>query len=147
MAAQEDLSEQIGPVDSRVRTLVEGILSAREIAGAPQLREQLNVAMQAHWGDEFTTTAHFKVPDDLPRAVPHNQMFPVRAQFIGPAGATQQIVLQIFDGQLDHLAANETAPESADSVGDFLLEWPDPSEVVYVIDSADGASTSIVSPS
>ncbi|WP_026552783.1 hypothetical protein [Arthrobacter sp. H20] len=143
MAVPGDEPEQARSLDPRVRGLIEGILDASDIAGARELREQLGAAQEVYWADEFISTVYFKVPADLPRAVPHDQVFPVRAQFVGPEGAPYQVLLQISAGQLDQLAAETSDQETAESVDNFLKEWPDPSEAVYVLDNADG--TKIVS--
>ncbi|KRF04335.1 hypothetical protein ASH00_14625 [Arthrobacter sp. Soil782] len=75
-------------LDPGLRSLVEGILCARRIPGAPELLTQLAAAQEVYWGEGFDSTAHFRVPEDLPRAVPHNQVFPVRAQFTGQKTCT-----------------------------------------------------------
>ncbi|GAA1114232.1 hypothetical protein [Arthrobacter flavus] len=141
MTMLDDEPEQVRSLDPRVRGLIQCLLDASDIAGARELREQLGAAQEVYWADEFISTVYFKVPADLPRAVPHDQVFPVRAQFSGPEGAPYQVLLQISAGQLDHLAVEPSDQETAESVDNFLKEWPDPSEVVYVLDNADGTKT------
>ncbi|WP_024476565.1 hypothetical protein [Arthrobacter sp. CAL618] len=143
LAMLEDQSEQVRPLDSKVRKLVRGILSASEERGAQELRAQLDAAEEVYWDDEFTGTAYFKVPEGLPRAVPHNQVYPVRARFIGPDGASHQVLVQVLDGMIDHITAEVTNQEDADQVEGLLEGWPDAAEVVYVLDSTDGTSTTI----
>ncbi|GAA1132351.1 hypothetical protein [Arthrobacter flavus] len=143
LAMVEDQPEQVRPLDTTVRRLVEGILSASEEAGAQELRAQLDAAEEGYWADEFTGTAYFKVPEGLPRAVPHHQVYPVRARFIGPDGASHQVLVQVFDGLLDHITAEVTNQEGADDGEGLLTEWPDAAEVVYVRESADGTTTTI----
>ncbi|MHA7220319.1 hypothetical protein ACX80L_15705 [Arthrobacter sp. MDT1-48-3] len=139
MAMLDDDSEQVKPLNAHVRSLIEGILNASDIAGARELRAQLAVAQELSWGDEFTSNVYFDVPADLPRAVPHDQIFPVRAQFTGPGGATYQVVLQLSAGHLDHLVVEPTDQENVDLADGLLAEWPDPSEVAHVLDGVDGA--------
>ncbi|BBE24510.1 hypothetical protein MN0502_33930 (plasmid) [Arthrobacter sp. MN05-02] len=141
MAMLDDDSEQVKSLDPRVRSLIEGILDASDIAGAQELRAQLALAQELSWGDEFTSTVYFDVPADLPRAVPHDQIFPVRAHFTEPAGATYQVVLHLSAGHLDHLAMEPTDQENVDHADDLPAEWPDPSKVVHVIDGVDGTRT------
>lgn len=139
VAMLDDASEQVNPLDPRVRGLIEGILGASDTAGAQELRAQLAVTQELSWGDEFTSTMYFDVPADLPRAVPHDQIFPVRAQFTGPGGAPNQVVLQLSAGHLDHLAVEPADQENVDLDDGLLAEWPDPSEVTHVFDGVDGA--------
>ena len=138
-----DQLERVRPVEPAVRRLVEGVLGAAEIAGAGELRAQLDAAQEAYWYDGFTSTAQFMVPDELPRAVPHNQVFPVRARFAGPNGNPLQILLQVFDGKIDHLAVDAADPEHLEDVQDMLDGWPDPSEVTYVLDGPDGKTVPV----
>lgn len=138
-----DELERVRPVDPAVRHLVEGILGAAEIAGAPELLAQLKAAQEVYWDEEFTPSAQFQVPDELPRAVPHDQVFPIRAQFTGPHGLPLQILLQVFDGKIDHLAIDAVDPESAEDIESLLDGWPDPSEVSYLLDGPDGKATPI----
>ncbi|WP_394250971.1 hypothetical protein [Arthrobacter pityocampae] len=132
-------SEQVKPLDPRVRGLIEGILDASDVPGARELRAQLAVAQELSWGDEFTSTVYFDVPADLPRAVPHDQIFPVRAQFAGPGGVPYQLALQLSAGHLDHASVEPTDRETGDLADGPLTEWPDPTEVVHVLDGVDGA--------
>ncbi len=143
MAMLDDEPEQVRSLDPRIRGLIEGMLDATETAGVRELRAQLAVAHEVHWADEFTSTVYFEVPADVPRAVPHDQVFPVRAQFVGPEGAPHQVLLQLSAGRLDHLTAEASDQETVEFVESLLTEWPDPSEVVYAMDSADGTNSPI----
>ena len=125
-------------LDPGVRTIAEGILRARDISGAPELLAQLASAREVYWDEEFTSTAHFRVPDEFPRAVPHNQVFPVRAQFTGPDGTLLQILLHIYDGELDMLTVDAADPDDSGYVDGILQSWPEPSEVTHVIEDPDG---------
>lgn len=135
--------ERLRPVGPAVRNLVEGILRAADVAGADALRAQLEVAQEIYWLDGFSSTAQFRVPDELPRAVPHNQVFPVRAMYTAPNGLRLQVLLQVFDGKIDHLAIDAADPENMDSVDDFLDAWPDLSAVTYLLDRPDGKTAPI----
>lgn len=126
------------PVGPTVRNLVEGILRTADITGADALLAQLEVAQEIYWYDGFSSTAQFRVPDELPRAVPHNQVFPVRAMYTAPNGLPLQVLLQVFDGKIDHLAIDAADPENMDSADDLLDAWPDLSSVTYLLDRTDG---------
>ncbi|GAA2173522.1 hypothetical protein GCM10009784_08160 [Arthrobacter parietis] len=126
-----------------LRSIVEGILGARRIPGARELLAQLDAAQEVHWGNEFDSTAHFRVPEDLPRAVPHNQVFPVRAQFTGPDGTRLQLLLHIYDGELEILTVDAADPDHTGYVDGDLTGWPDPSAVTYVMDSPDGRTVPV----
>ncbi|GAB3554679.1 hypothetical protein GCM10027404_29300 [Arthrobacter tumbae] len=130
-------------LDSGVRTIAEGILGARDIPGAPELLAQLASAREVYWDEEFTSTAHFRIPDELPRAVPHNQVFPVRAQFTGPGGTLLQLLLHIYDGKLDMLTVDAADPDDSDYVDGVLQNWPEPTEVTHVIEDPDGRTVPI----
>lgn len=148
VAARKELSEpvpfdqleRLRPVEPAVRRLVEGILTAADIAGTGELIAQLDAAQEIYWHEGFSSTAGFRVPDELPRAVPHEQVFPVRAQFTGPNGAPLQIALHVFDGKIDYLAVVAADAETFDEVDDLIDAWPDPSEVAYVLDGPDGST-------
>lgn len=135
--------ERLRPVGPAVRNLIEGILRAADVTGADALLAQLDVAQEIYWDDGFSSTAQFRVPDELPRAVPHNQVFPVRALYTAPNGLPLQVLLQVFDGKIDHLAIDTVDPEYPDSVDDLLEAWPDLSAVTYVLDRPDGKTAPI----
>ncbi|TLM87665.1 hypothetical protein [Pseudarthrobacter sp. NamE5] len=135
--------ERLQPVGPAVHNLTESILRATDVAGAGALLAQLDVAQEIYWDDGFSSTAQFRVPDELPRAVPHNQVFPVRALYTAPNGLPLQVLLQVFDGKIDHLAIDAVDPEYPDSVDDLLDAWPDLSAVIYVLERPDGRTTPI----
>lgn len=135
--------ERLRPVGPTVRNLVEGILRTADITGADALLAQLEVAQEIYWYDGFSSTAQFRVPDELPRAVPHNQVFPVRAMYTAPNGLPLQVLLQVFDGKIDHLAIDAADPENMDSADDLLDAWPDLSSVTYLLDRTDGKTAPI----
>lgn len=140
----EEVPARVRPLDPRVRGIIDGMLDAGDTAGVPALRAQLDAAQELYWCDDFTPAAYFTVPDDLPRAVPHDQVFPVRAHFTGPRGVQHQAFLQLSAGHLDHLAVEPSDQDIAELDGNPVTRWPDPSDAVYVLDSPDG--TNIVSP-
>lgn len=143
MSLLNEQPEQVRPLDPRLRRLVEGILGATDMPGASELRAQLEGAQEVYWVDGFTGAAHFKVDDGLPRAIPHNQVFPVRARFAGPGGSSQQVLLQIFEGKIDHLAVESVEQDAPESIDELIEEWPDAGSVVFVLDDADGISKPI----
>ncbi|WP_458117037.1 hypothetical protein [Arthrobacter sp. D2-10] len=138
-----DQLEHVRPVDPAVSRLVEGMLGAGNLAGAPELLAQLRAAKEVSWGEALYPTTHFRVPEDLPRAVPHDQVFPVRAQFSGSKGETLHVLLHVFEGKIDQLTIEAV---DADGNGPFdgtFTGWPDPAKVTYVVDRADGTSAPI----
>lgn len=139
----DEQPEQVRPLDPRLRGLVGGILCATDMPGTSELRAQLEGAQEVYWVDEFTGTAQFKVSDGLPRTVPHNQVFPVRARFVGPSGSPQQVLLQIFEGKIDHLAVESVDQDAPDSIDELIEEWPDADSVVFVLDGPNGMSNPI----
>lgn len=138
-----DELERVRPVDPAVRRLVEGILGAADIAGASELLAQLQTAQEVYWHDGFAPSVQFQVPDELPRAVPHDHVFPIRAHFTGANGIPLEIRLQVFDGKIDHLAVDAAEPESAEDIESLLDGWPDPSEVTYLLEGPDGKAATI----
>ncbi|WP_262103461.1 hypothetical protein [Arthrobacter sp. Marseille-P9274] len=137
----EDL-EQLRPVTPAVRDLAEGILRAADVPGADALLAQLQQAQEIYWEEDFVTTAQFKVPDGLPRAVPHTQVFPVTARFEAENGVPLQVTLQVYNGKLDHLAI-EAVDETEESADDVVDAWPEPNEVQYFIEGPGGGAAPV----
>lgn len=136
-----DETERIGQLDPAVRDLAEGILRAGNSAGATELLAQLDAAQEVSWGVEgYGPAVEFRVPDELPRAVPHEQVFPVRAEFAAPNGVHLQVVLHVYDGRLDQLTVEKAEEDDGDAAVELPDGWPDPSTVVYVMDGPDGRS-------
>ncbi|MFJ6279859.1 hypothetical protein [Arthrobacter subterraneus] len=135
-----DQRERLRSPGAAVCSLVEGLLGATDWLGSDALHAQLHAAREVYWDDGFTSVVHFRVPDDLPRAVPHEQVFPVRGQFTGPDGTPLRLFLQISDGKLDYLGVEPANPEDADYFDDLIDEWPEPSEITYVLDDPDGTT-------
>ncbi|MDQ0821378.1 hypothetical protein QFZ79_003753 [Arthrobacter sp. V4I6] len=67
----------------------------------------------------------------MPHAVPHIQVFPVTVGYEAETGLPLQVMLQIYDGKLEHLAI-DTVAETEEAVEDLLDRWPNPDEVQYV---------------
>lgn len=132
--------EQVRAIEPGIRDLVQGILRAENITGSGELLAQLDSAEEIHWGEEFASAVHFRVPDSLPLAVPHDQVFPVRARFAGTDGIQLDVLLQVTDGRLDCLIMEAADPEEAGGAAVSGVDWPDPSAVVYVVDGAEGKS-------
>lgn len=129
---------QAHPLKPAVRELATAILTATPVPGADALLTQLEKAEEVYWDEDFVPTAQFKIPDDVPRAVPHNQIFPVTARYEAETGLPMKVMLQIYDGKLEYLAV-EAVAETEEPVEDLLDGWPKPDEVRYVIDGPDGA--------
>ena len=137
-AASLDELAQVRPLTPAVRELARAILTAAVVPGADALLAQLEKAEEVYWDEDFVPTAQFKIPDDVPRAVPHNQIFPVTARYEAETGLPLKVMLQIYDGKLEHLAI-ELVAETEEPVEHLLDGWPNPDEVRYVIDGPDGA--------
>ncbi|MFJ5695959.1 hypothetical protein ACIP9X_19195 [Arthrobacter sp. NPDC093125] len=136
-AAVLDEPAQVRPLTPAVRDLVRAILTAAVVPGADALLAQLEQAEEVHWSADVVSSAFFKVPDDVPRAVPHHQVFPVTARFEGENGLPLQVMLQIRDGKLEHLGI-DTVAEPEEPVEELPDGWPDLHEVQFVIDGPDG---------
>ncbi|GAB3536546.1 hypothetical protein GCM10027403_17620 [Arthrobacter tecti] len=135
-----DEPDQLRPLDPAVRQLLDGMLHAAAVVGARELITQLDAVREVYWDDEFCPTVQFRVPDELPRAIPHNQTYPVRALFQAEDGTALQILLQVFEGKLDHLSVETLQSGFPD---DLVDGWPDSSEVTYVLDGADGSAVPV----
>jgi hypothetical protein len=140
-----DQRERLRPLGAAVCSLVEGLLGATDVPAADALHAQLHAAQEVYWTDGFTSAVHFRVPDDLPRAVPHEQVFPVRGQFTGPDGKTLRLFLQVADGKLDYLSVEPADPEDVDDFDDLIDDWPDPDALTYVMDDPDGKTAPLPS--
>ncbi|WP_087873339.1 hypothetical protein [Arthrobacter globiformis] len=133
-----DAPEQVRPLTPAVRDLARAILTAAVVPGADALLAQLDQAEEVQWGGDSSSPAIFKVPDDVPRAVPHHQVFPVTARFEAESGLPLQVMLQIRDGKLEHLAI-DTFGEPDVPVNEIPDRWPNVSELQFFIDGPDGA--------
>jgi hypothetical protein len=137
-AVSIDAQEQVGPLTAAVRELTRGILTAAVLPGADALLGQLEQAEEVHWNGDSASSAYFKVPDDVPRAVPHQQVFPVVARFETETGLPLQVMLHIRDGKLEHLSI-DTFGEAEEPLDEIPDRWPNLGEVQFVIDGPDGA--------
>ncbi|WP_323961160.1 hypothetical protein GC088_05310 [Arthrobacter sp. JZ12] len=133
-----DAEEQVRPLTPEIRDLTMGILRAEETAGAAELLAQLDTAEEVHWGEGRVSSVHFRMREELPKAVPHDQIFPVRARFSTLDGIPLEVVLHVTDGMLDCLVIEYADSEEADGVAQLEDVWPDPSEVVFVVDGPEG---------
>lgn len=75
--------------------------------------------------------------------MPHSQIFPARAQFIGPAGTPLQLLLHIYHGKLDMLTVGAADPEDTDYLDGDSQGWLQPSEVTYVMYGPDGRTVPV----
>ncbi|NKX56826.1 hypothetical protein [Arthrobacter mobilis] len=148
MEEHEDQEPRLVGLDPAVRDLVEGILGHTEDYGAPVLRDQLAIAKEEAWdGPEYFSSAiDFAVDQKVPRVVPHNFTFPVRARFAGPSGAPLEAVLDVEEGLLRSLIV-AVAPDAEESEGpggadplEGLDSWPARGDVTYVIETADAGT-------
>lgn len=135
-----DQGERVRPVSTAVCALVEGLLGATDVPGAETLHAQLHSAQEVYWTDGFTAGVYFRVPSDLPRAVPHEQVFPVRGLFSDPDGSTRRLFLQISNGKLDYFGVEAADLQDDDHFNDLIDAWPDPSKVAHVLDAPDGTT-------
>lgn len=67
-------------------------------------------------------SVELSVPDDAPRVVPHEFVFPVSARFTSPRGVPCAVRLHVTDGHLSAIAADA----SEDGEG-LLADW-DPND-------------------
>lgn len=126
------------PVDPAARALMAGILNAAQVPGSEALLGQLAVAQARVWDDEFSTTLQFAVPDRAPRVVPHNHVYPVRARFEAFTGQPLEVLLQVYNGKLEHMAIDAPVDGYPGSIEELVDRWPDATRVSYVRDGADG---------
>ncbi|MFJ5696621.1 hypothetical protein [Arthrobacter sp. NPDC093139] len=143
-AAALDEPAQVRPLTPAVRDLATAMLTAAVVPGADALLAQLEQAEEVRWCEDFVSPAIFKVPDDVPRVVPHHQVFPVTARFEAENGFPLQVMLQIRDGKLEHLGI-DTVAEPEEPVEDLPDRWPDLDKVQLVIDGPDGARLPVAS--
>ena len=146
LEAPEDLV-RTRALTPEVRAVVQGLLQAADTAQAPVLLEQLAFAQESYFddgADGFCPTVDFQVPDEVVRVVPHHQAYPVQARHRAPDGTPLQITLHIAEGKLSHLSIdfadeNHFEDENAiDVVEELIDRWPDPANLRYVHESADG---------
>ncbi|WP_146617447.1 hypothetical protein [Arthrobacter globiformis] len=78
----------------------------------------------------------------MPRAVPHQQVFPVTARFDTESGVALQLVLKIRDGKLEHLGI-DTVGEPEEPLEEIPDRWPSLDEVQYLIEGPDGTGLQV----
>lgn len=132
-----DALTELRPLTPAVRDLTRAILRAADVSGADALLAQLEQAEEIYWDEDFVPTARFQIQDDVPRAVPHIQVFPVTSRYEAATGTPLRVMLHIYDGKLEHLAI-DTVDETDEAVEDLVDRWPNPDEVQYVLDGPDG---------
>lgn len=154
----EDLFEAV-EVPPRARDLIGAMLDAADPDGAlgpaapvtsasvEALREQLSFARASMLSEDvadLATDVFLDVPEDAPRAVPHQQTWPVRGHF--EAGDLPlQLELSIGDGRLVGLSIMQRDADLAEDdprweadILDVLQEWPAPEQVRWVVETAEG---------
>ncbi|MBG6239374.1 hypothetical protein IWX78_002353 [Mycetocola sp. CAN_C7] len=134
------------PVDPAVRALVDGMLSATDGHGAAELRAHWPSARVEHWSDDdervFSRWLEFSVDESLPRAVPHDATFPVRARFLSSAGVPVEAFLLVSGGRPRSLLLDVVpdTPELDGFGGDDPLDdvdsWPPIDAVAFILDTA-----------
>ncbi len=133
-------------VDPAVRDLVEGMLAATDGYGARELRAHWATARVELWSDEdeagvFSRWLEFAVDEDLPRAIPHDTTFPVRARFVTPAGVPVEAFLLVSGGRPRTLLLDvvdgtpELEASGDDDPFDSVTAWPVRTEVTFVLDT------------
>ncbi|MET1051872.1 MAG: hypothetical protein ABWX65_04455 [Mycetocola sp.] len=133
-------------VDATVRTLVDRMLSVTDEHGAIELRAHWPTARVEHWSEEdvegvFSRWLEFSVDDSLPRAVPHEATFPVRARFVSGAGVPVEVLLLVSGGRPRSLLVDVVAgtPELERFDGNDPLDdvsaWPSADAVTFVLET------------
>lgn len=140
---------RIATVDPAVRTLVDGMLAATDGHGSAELRTLWATARLEIWSEEdaeregaFSRWLEFATDEDLPRAVPHDATFPVRARFVSGAGVPVEAFLLVLGGRPRSLVIDvvpDTPELAAFDDGDPLDDvtaWPARDAVTFVLDTA-----------
>ena len=138
---------RIAPVDPIVRDLVGAMLAATDGHGSAELRASWETARLELWSEQdqdgaFSRWLEFTTDDDLPRAVPHDSTFPVRARFVSQAGVPVEASLLVLGGRPRSLLIDVVpgtpeleAFEDGDPLDD-VTAWPSPDTVTFVLDTA-----------
>lgn len=140
-STEHDVS--LGEVPAGARALITGMLDFSADPGSKALRSQLEGAREKLWATHSGaySTIELDVADaeGLPRVVPHQQVFPVIAEFDDPrSGDPRKVRLEISDGQLARLRIEEAAEPAAlpeSEQGLWPSPWPALAEVVFSIES------------
>lgn len=116
LAPVDDAPDATVELDPRAAEVISALLEA-DFPGAESLRTQLDVAAQHDAPVGAGVLIAIDYPD-LPRAVPHDQTWPVSATFTR-GGVDYRLRLEIADGYLNMLSVT---PE-ADEFDDFDRAW------------------------
>jgi hypothetical protein len=136
------------PIAPELRSLIDGMLGHTERYAAAALRAQLETVQQQFWSGPqddiaFVSVAEFTVDETLPRAVPHEFTFPVKARFTTPRGVPVEVALVISGGRLASLVMDvDLSDPRLDEIDDGdplqgITEWPSRDDVRYVEDTPD----------
>ncbi|MCT2088958.1 hypothetical protein M3D92_06595 [Micrococcus terreus] len=139
------------PLDRRVIAILERLLRD-DLPGAVALRQQLDSVLQLHPELSSDTDLELEVDEDAPRAVPYTQVWPVQGRFTRD-GEELAIELQIHQGRLSMISlmvpdapwgadrdeedtdyAEGSEQERAHTILEEMTEWPEVTEVRFVLD-------------
>lgn len=140
----------IGELPDGARALIAGMLEFSAEPGARALAAQLGAARERVWqgvpGSYDAIDLDVAEAAAAPRAVPHEQRFPVTAQFRDPdSGAGRTVHLFVEAGLLARLTIDESADE-ATAAGSarggrssslWPSRWPALAEVTYALESGE----------
>lgn len=140
---------RISAVAPAVRDLVDGMLATTDGHGSAELRALWATARLEIWSEQdadrdgaFSRWLEFATDEKLPRAVPHDSTFPVRARFHSRAGVPVEAFLLVLGGRPRSLVI-DVVPGTAELESfddgdplDGVTEWPDRDAVTYVLDTA-----------
>ncbi|MEV8266275.1 hypothetical protein [Microbacterium sp. NPDC076911] len=147
----EGAAEQQVDVSDEVRAIVSQLLMVSNEFGAPELRAQLASARASvYQGSQlgaFWPGVGFRVPADLPLAVPGDATFPVIGRYRALGDRTFDVYLVVQEGRLATLAISEArdwTDEELESWMDAdhglqeLGSWPSVDELDLLIETAEG---------
>ena len=133
-------------IDPAARALVDGMLAATPEHASEALRRQWAGARAEHWstGDagELGRWLEVAVDDALPRVVPYDFTFPVKAQFRAPSGVLVEASVLISGGRLRSVVVDVVQGtdelDTVDTVDplETLTAWPAVHDVSFVLDTA-----------
>lgn len=149
-----------GELPEGARSLISGMLDFSADPGSKALRGQLANARELHEqgraGESNALLIDVPHPETLQRAVPHRQVFPVRAEFADPdTGAPRLVRLAIDAGVLSQLSIAEDpqrlphapSPEQTSSAPKaasrrlWPARWPSLADVTFTVESEAPSDT------
>jgi hypothetical protein len=139
-AGDEPLAWEDQPLSDTVRTLTAALLARTDAFGAPELRTQLEGALERAFTDErlrSTSFVQFVVADDAPLAVPGNAAFPVTARFATDDGTLYVVTLGVAEGRLSSLEIVEVREDGEEPSGE-AERWPEAHEVTLHVETSRG---------